>query len=37
MNKQRENIYALRRQILEGTIQLRTRTARKTSSARAST
>ena len=27
MNKQRENIYALRRQILEGKIRLRTRTA----------
>ena len=37
MNKQRENIYALRRQILEGKIRLRTRTARKRCSTRAST
>ena len=36
MNKQRENIYALRREILEGTDPARTRTTRK-SSTRAST
>ena len=37
MNKQRENIYALRRQILEGQIRLTTRTIRKRSSTRATT
>ena len=36
MNKQRENIYALRREILEGQIRLRTRKTTK-SSTRATT